>query len=118
LRIHENIFGSWPWIDKIFEEMWEALGKPPVMAVDLRPVGYPLLLVTSHEIAEQVSRPSKLYPLSTPKSPTWTHMAPIIGMTSILGKEVSPVQFWETNEPVLLTCETQGSGMEGTAQEI
>ncbi|KAK4209721.1 cytochrome P450 [Rhypophila decipiens] len=73
--------------DKIFEEMWEAKGKPPIMFVDLRPVSAPMLLVTTHEVAEQVSRPSKLFPLSPTKSPTWTHMAPIIGMTSILAKE-------------------------------
>ncbi|KAM7191691.1 Cytochrome P450 [Rhypophila sp. PSN 637] len=76
-----------PALDNIFEEMWEAKGKPPILFVDLRPLSAPMLLVTTHEVAEQVSRPSKLFPLSTTKSPTWTHMAPIIGMTSILGKE-------------------------------
>lgn len=74
--------------DKTFEEMWEAKGKPPVMFVDLRPLTPPMRLVTTYDIAEQVSRPSKLFPLSPTKSPTWTFMAPIIGMTSILGKEV------------------------------
>jgi len=75
--------------DKIFEEMWEAKGKPPIMFVDLRPLTPPMLLVATHEIAEQVSRPSKLFPLSPTKPPTWTFMAPLIGMTSILAKEVS-----------------------------
>ncbi len=76
-------------VDRIFEEMWLALGRPPVMLVDLRPINPPLLLVPSHEIAEQVSKPTKLYPMSTTKSPTWTHMTHIIGKTSILGREVS-----------------------------
>lgn len=75
--------------DEIFEEMWSSIGRPPVMFVDLRPVSLPLLLVSDHEIAEQISKPSKLFPLSTPKSPTWTHMLPIIGSESILGREVS-----------------------------
>ncbi|KAJ0114964.1 hypothetical protein J7T55_004707 [Diaporthe amygdali] len=40
-----------------------------------------------HNIAEQISKPSKLFPLSTPKSPTWTHMIPLVGETAILGRE-------------------------------
>lgn len=75
--------------DKIFEEMWLSMGRPPVMLVDLRPVNPPMILVPSHGIAEQISKQSALFPLSTPKSPTWTHMIPLIGETSILGKEVS-----------------------------
>lgn len=75
--------------DKIFEEMWISLGRPPVMLVDLRPVVPPMVLVPSHSVAEQVAKQSNLFPLSPPKSPTWTHMIPMIGETSILGKEVS-----------------------------
>jgi len=40
------------------------------MFFDTRPVQYPLLLVTSHAIAEQVSQASKLQPYSVDKSPT------------------------------------------------
>ncbi|KAK9795993.1 putative Cytochrome P450 [Seiridium cardinale] len=74
-------------IDKIFEEMWESMGRPPIMLVDLRPINPPMVLVPSHSIAEKISKPSKAFPLSKPKSPTWTHMLPIIGTTSILGRE-------------------------------
>ncbi|KAI1132888.1 cytochrome P450 [Nemania abortiva] len=73
--------------DKVFEEMWMSLGRPPLMLVDLRPVTAPMVLVPTHDIAEQLSKPTQLFPLSTPKSPTWTHMIPIIGESSILGKE-------------------------------
>ncbi|KAI0404661.1 cytochrome P450 [Xylaria palmicola] len=73
--------------DKIFEEMWMSMGRPPLMLVDLRPVNAPMVLVPSHDIAEQISKPTQLLPLSTTKSPTWTHMIPIIGESSILGKE-------------------------------
>ncbi|KAI1078328.1 cytochrome P450 [Whalleya microplaca] len=73
--------------DKIFEEMWESMSRPSIMLVDLRPINAPMVLVPSHNIAEQISKPSKLFPLSTPKSPTWTHMIPIIGKTAILGRE-------------------------------
>ncbi|KAI0417228.1 cytochrome P450 [Xylaria grammica] len=73
--------------DKIFEEMWISMGRPPLMLVDLRPVNAPMVLVPTHDIAEQISKPTQLFPLSTTKSPTWTHMIPIIGESSILGKE-------------------------------
>lgn len=59
------------------------------MLVDLRPIVPPMVLVPSHSMAEQIAKQSNLFPLSTPKSPTWTHMIPMIGETSILGKEVS-----------------------------
>ncbi|KAI3401493.1 hypothetical protein diail_10927, partial [Diaporthe ilicicola] len=74
--------------DIIFEEMWGSMGRPPVMLVDLRPVNPPMVLVPSHSIAEQISKPSQLFPLSTPKSPTWTHMIPIIGKRAITSLEV------------------------------
>lgn len=48
-----------------------------------------MVMVPSHSMAEQISKQSNLFPLSPPKSPTWTHMIPMIGETSILGKEVS-----------------------------
>ncbi|KAI0425614.1 cytochrome P450 [Xylaria sp. FL1042] len=72
--------------DRVFEEMWQSIGRPPVMLVDLRPINPPMLLVTAHDVAEQISKPSKLFPHSTPKSPTLTYVAPIIGDTSILSK--------------------------------
>ncbi|KAH7304088.1 cytochrome P450 [Stachybotrys elegans] len=75
--------------DKVFEEMWISLGRPPVMFVDLRPVNPPMTLITNHEMAEQISKASKLYPLSTPKSPTWTHMIPILGKTTLTAREGS-----------------------------
>lgn len=75
--------------DRIFEEIRISLGRPPLMLIDLRPIVPPLVLVPSHSMAEQISKQSDLFPLSTPKSPTWTHMIPMIGETSILGKEVS-----------------------------
>ncbi|KAM0811760.1 putative Cytochrome P450 [Seiridium cardinale] len=72
---------------KSSKEMWESMGRPPIMLVDLRPINPPMVLVPNHSIAEQISKPSKASPLSKPKSPTWTHMLPIIGTTSILGRE-------------------------------
>lgn len=53
-----------------------------------------MVMVPSHSMAEQISKQSNLFPLSPPKSPTWTHMIPMIGETSILGKEVSMHAPW------------------------
>ncbi|KAI2469801.1 cytochrome P450 [Annulohypoxylon bovei var. microspora] len=73
--------------DQIFEEMWASIGRPPIMLVDFRPIIPPLVLISSHDIAEQITKPTKLFPLSTPKSPTMAHLIPLIGTTSILVKE-------------------------------
>lgn len=67
----------------MFEEMHDDLGRPPLMLVDLRPVNRPTVLVTNHEIAEQVSRASTLYPTSVPKT-YLDNLEPLLGPTSIL----------------------------------
>ncbi|KAI0154588.1 cytochrome P450 [Xylariaceae sp. FL1272] len=69
--------------DMIFAEMHQALGRPPLMLVDLRPVNRPMVLVTNHEVAEQVSRASALFPTSVPKSDLG-YLEHITGATSIL----------------------------------
>ncbi|KAK8123977.1 cytochrome P450 [Apiospora kogelbergensis] len=72
--------------DLVFAEMLETLGKPPLMFVDLRPVNRPMVLVTSHEIAEQISKPSALFPTSVPKA-NLDYLNHVIGTTSILSAE-------------------------------
>ncbi|KAI2780490.1 cytochrome P450 [Daldinia loculata] len=69
--------------DSVFIQMNEDLGRPPLMLVDLRPVNRPMVLVRSHEIAEQVSRASKIFPTSIPKADL-RYLEPVIGPTSIL----------------------------------
>ena len=69
--------------DMIFTAMHAALGRPPLMLVDFRPVTRPMVLVTSHEIAEQIVQPSKLFPNSVPKA-SLKHLVPLLGATSIL----------------------------------
>ncbi|KAI1264041.1 cytochrome P450 [Xylariaceae sp. FL1019] len=69
--------------DMIFADMHQALGRPPLMLVDLRPVNRPMVLVTNHEIAEQVSKASTLFPTSVPKSDL-RYLEHITGATSIL----------------------------------
>ena len=74
--------------DYAFREMKELLGNPPLMFVDFRPVSYGMCIITNHEVAEQISRNSKLFPWSVPKSPTLSDLLPVIGTESILTREV------------------------------
>lgn len=69
--------------DFMFSEMHEILGRPPLMFVDLRPINRPMVLVSSHEVAEQVSRASKAFPTSIPKTDL-SYLLHLTGPTSIL----------------------------------
>ncbi|OTA90256.1 hypothetical protein M434DRAFT_390720 [Hypoxylon sp. CO27-5] len=46
-----------------------------------------MTLTTNHDIAGHIYKPTKPVPFITPRSSTWTHMIPVIGSTSILGRE-------------------------------
>ncbi|WQF82416.1 Putative cytochrome P450 [Colletotrichum destructivum] len=71
-------------MDPAMDDMAESIGSPPVMFLDLRPLVRPMLLIRSHEIAEQVSRQSKTWPYSLPKSDTMLHLFPLLGERSIV----------------------------------
>ncbi|KAK3938018.1 putative sterigmatocystin biosynthesis P450 monooxygenase stcS [Diplogelasinospora grovesii] len=73
--------------NRVLLEMSNELGNPSVFVVDLRPVGHPMAVITSHDVAEQVSRATKLFPWSTPKSPTMGSLVHLIGPRSILTRE-------------------------------
>ncbi|KAK0638511.1 cytochrome P450 [Cercophora newfieldiana] len=73
--------------DEIFVKMSEELGRPPVFLVDNRPVSWPMILIASHEAAEQITRASKLHPWSVPKSPSVGDIVHVIGSKSLLIKE-------------------------------
>lgn len=68
----------------VFSDMRDALGKPPLMVVDLRPVTYPMILISDPAIAEQVSKGTKAFPRSIPKSETEKHPAHLMGPKSVL----------------------------------
>lgn len=70
--------------------MSDALGRPPLMFLDLRPVGPPMVVVRSHEVAEQISKPFNGFPYGLPKMPSvYGHMKNVTGPTSILPASVS-----------------------------
>lgn len=73
----------------MLEDMVKTAGYPQMLFLDLRPVNYPMVFVASHEIAEQVSRVTKLSPESVPKSPTLqVSYRRLIGANSIISEGV------------------------------
>lgn len=68
--------------------MHEELGRPPVFVLDNRPAVPSMVIVASHEVAEQISRSSNVFPHSVPKSPSTERIMDLIGPRSILLKQV------------------------------
>ncbi|KAF1971388.1 cytochrome P450 52A11 [Bimuria novae-zelandiae CBS 107.79] len=74
-------------IDYIFQSMVEEAGRPDVLLVDVRPVSYAMAVISSHAIAEQISKVSKGFPTSVTKSPTFSAFTRLVGHESVLIKE-------------------------------
>lgn len=103
-------------LDQIFLEVKETLGNPSVTFLDFRPVTYRMCIINSHDVAEQISRPSKVFPWSTPKSPTLASLVNLTGAESLLNKNVgerrNPIDalsarlspFWRGPGPTGLNC--------------
>ncbi|KAI1741307.1 cytochrome P450 [Xylaria scruposa] len=74
--------------DLAFQAINETLGRPPLMFMDLRPFGPAMVVVRSHEVAEQVSKTYKQFPYSLPKMPQIHDiLAHVTGPTTIIGAE-------------------------------
>ncbi|KAH7304165.1 cytochrome P450 [Stachybotrys elegans] len=73
--------------DLVFADMHKAIGSPPLMLADMRPVQIPVVIVSSHDIAEQVSKSSNLFPWSLPKTPSIVDNVHLIGSSSIISAE-------------------------------
>ena len=69
------------------------------MFFDLRPVNYPMVIVNSHEVAEQISRVSKQFAWSAPKSPTMNALVRVIGRESILTRQVGVHNIFSNTVP-------------------
>lgn len=69
--------------------MHRELGQPPIMLVDNWPIVPPMAVIASHQVAEQISKPSNAFPYSAPKSWSLDHAKDLIGHKSILIKQVS-----------------------------
>ncbi|KAI0391558.1 cytochrome P450 [Xylariaceae sp. FL0594] len=73
--------------DLIIADMHETLGRPPLMLLDNWPIVKPLIVISSHEVAEQVSQSSSQLKYSVPKAPTVERIADLFGHNSILLKQ-------------------------------
>jgi len=80
-------------------EIRKQLGMPSSFAVDIWPMNPPLLVIADHELAERISKVSKQYPYSVPKSPTVWALHHIIGPESILMAEVRTRAPWLVTSP-------------------
>lgn len=74
-------------LDLIVADMHETLGRPALMLLDNWPVVKPVIVVTSHEVAEQVSQSSSQCKFSVPKAPTVERITDLFGYNSILLKQ-------------------------------
>lgn len=69
--------------------MSKALGRPPLMFVDMRPLSDPLVVVGDPEIADQLTKASKVFPTSPPKSSrSLERLSYVLGATSIFSLHV------------------------------
>ncbi|PSN60518.1 cytochrome P450 52A12 [Corynespora cassiicola Philippines] len=77
--------------DYVFDDMWRSKGHPEIVFLDLRPVNWGMSIIASNEVAEQITRTSKMYPISVTKSPTMGALLPLIGKRSIFVAESLPL---------------------------
>jgi len=70
--------------DYFMYELVKRAGYPSMLILDPRPLNYPICIVTSHIVAEQLSRPTPEFKYGVPKSPTFSEMIPLIGKQSLL----------------------------------
>ncbi|KAK2603647.1 hypothetical protein QQS21_004120 [Conoideocrella luteorostrata] len=67
--------------------MNRALGRPSLMFLDLRPINDPMVVVGSHEIADQLTKASNIFPTSPPKSSrSLQRLLYVTGHTSIFSQ--------------------------------
>lgn len=98
----DPVRGHWPWIEKAaaegdprraFDEMLyeqaEKLGFPPVLLVDWRPIEkFPILFILDNDVAEHITKPSKVFRNSLPKHPAIQQLAPLVGARSLVTTDV------------------------------
>ncbi|KAF2645764.1 cytochrome P450 [Massarina eburnea CBS 473.64] len=73
--------------DYAFQALWRESGYPQINFYDLRPLNPAMVVVNSHEVAEQIAKASKIHPWSVTKSPTMADLQHLIGDKSMLSAE-------------------------------
>lgn len=121
----DPVRGHWPWIEKAaaegdprraFDEMLyeqaEKLGFPPVLLVDWRPIEkFPILFVLDNDVAEQITKPSKVFRNSLPKHPAIQQLAPLVGARSLVTTDVRARSRSKTHGRSANSCSRPTSGM-------
>ncbi|OQE03106.1 hypothetical protein PENVUL_c035G07075 [Penicillium vulpinum] len=64
--------------------MYNRLDKPALFIVDLRPMRPPMCVICNHDVAEQISKSSNLFPYSLPKSDITRRYTDMMGPLSIV----------------------------------
>ncbi len=75
-------------VDYAFEKMWKQMGEPAMLLMDLRPMMYPVILITDLRLAEEITKASSFMPYSAPKSPTVKDVHHLLGDQSIIAVQV------------------------------
>ncbi|KAE9978939.1 hypothetical protein EG327_007200 [Venturia inaequalis] len=81
--------------DYAFKKICDDLGSPPLFVLDMRPLFYPMCIINSHQVMEQIAKPSKTFKYSVLKSPTMKWLEPLMGPTSIMmaeGEDWKPIR--------------------------
>ncbi|KAK8137125.1 Cytochrome P450, partial [Apiospora sp. TS-2023a] len=73
--------------DYVLADMHRELGRPPFMLMNNWPLVPPMVVVASHQVAEQISKPTAKFPYSAMKSSSLSHVNDLIGHKSILLKQ-------------------------------
>ena len=71
----------------MIHELVKRANYPPILLLDPRPITYPICIVSSHYIAEQLTKPSPMFKYGVPKAPGYREFIPIIGKSSLLIEE-------------------------------
>lgn len=75
--------------DLVLMEQAPKFGNPPVLLADMRPKEPPLLFIFNGDVAEQLTKPTKQFPTSIPKTPGMKNLSPLVGERSLVNLDVS-----------------------------
>lgn len=72
----------------VLMEQAPKFGDPPVLLSDMRPKEPPLLFILDNSVAEQITKPTKQFSTSVPKTPNMKNLSPLVGERSLVNLDV------------------------------
>ncbi|CAN8095101.1 unnamed protein product [Discula destructiva] len=84
--IHESIGAGDPRrsFDMVLMEQAPKFGNPAVLLSDMRPKEPPLLFILDAGVAEQITKATKQFSTSVPKTPNMKNLSPLVGERSLV----------------------------------